>query len=54
MRVFSQALLKALFGDIANTMAVLPGVLVVLVLVRLGDGPTAGWVMAVELVLALV
>lgn len=53
MKLFFKALLKALFGDLGNSLAVLLGVLVVLTLVALGEAPIAGWVMVVELLFAV-
>ena len=54
MSTFFKALIKSLFGDLANSAAVTVGVLVALALVTLGATPVSGWGMAVTLLLAVV
>lgn len=52
MKVFLKALLKSLFGNVANSGAVALGVLLVFALVASGEARAAGWAMAAEIVLA--
>lgn len=54
MRLFFKAMIKALFGDVANSVAVTVGLFVALGLVALGDRLIAGWGLAVTLLLAMV
>lgn len=53
MGVFIKALIKSLFGDLANTASVAGIILVGAVLDKIGDGALSGWVMAGLLLTAL-
>lgn len=50
---FFKALIKSLFGDVANTAAVTGIILVGAILDRIGDEALSGWVMAGLLLIAL-
>lgn len=53
MKLFIKALIKSLFGDLANTASVTLGLLIAAVFIKAGDPAVAGWVMVVELLIAL-
>ena len=52
MKTFIVALMKSIFGDTANTLAVLLGLAMAVALVAVGDAAIAGWAVAAELAIA--
>ncbi len=52
MKDFTAALTKSIFGDAANTIAVLLGLAMAVALIAVGDVAVAGWAVAAELAIA--
>lgn len=53
MKTYFKALIKSLFGDMANTAAVVAAVAVAMLLGALGKPDVAGWALSAVLLLAM-